>query len=97
VLALGGQPRGMAVAGDGTVAAVATDKAVLLVRRSGAAWRVASSTPAAFGAQSVALSPDMQVTTAVTTAVTPAIELDHPKQVPRGTGSSIGLHDQTTA
>jgi len=60
VLALGGQPRGMAVAADGTLAAVATDKAVLLLRRSGAAWRVASSTAAAFGAPSVALSPSKQ-------------------------------------
>ena len=64
-LALGGQPRGLAVSADGTVAAVTTDKAILLLRRGAGAgaggWRIASSTGAGFGAQGVALSPDKQV------------------------------------
>jgi hypothetical protein len=55
---LGGAPSGMALSSDGTLCVVATNKAILVLSKSGAAWAQASSIPITFSAQGVAISPN---------------------------------------
>eukprot|EP00960_Hanusia_phi_P031002 749015-Hanusia_phi.AAC.3 len=71
-LSLGGQPTGLSVSSDGQLCVIATNKALLCVRKQvessppppnapdttqGASWKIASTTPISFGASGISLSP----------------------------------------
>lgn len=55
---LGGAPSGLALANDGSLCVVATNKAILVLSKSGASWAQSSSMPITFSAQGVAISPN---------------------------------------
>jgi WD repeat-containing protein 1 (actin-interacting protein 1) len=54
---LGGAPAGLALSSDGTICVVITNKAILVLSKQGAGWAPGSSTPIAFSALGVAISP----------------------------------------
>ena len=57
-VALGGAPSGLALAPDGSVCVVTTNKAILVLTRQGTGWAQASTTAITFGALGVAIAPN---------------------------------------
>ena len=57
-VALGGAPSGLALAPDGSVCVVTTNKAILVLTRQGTGWAQASTTAITFGALGVAMAPN---------------------------------------
>jgi hypothetical protein len=56
---LGGAPSGLALANDGSLCVVTTNKAIVVLSKSGPGFAQGSSTPVSFSAQGVAISPNM--------------------------------------